>query len=139
MTKDKMIDLSEVLGKNVSDEGSELLIPYPAENPVVELKFKVKSITSKEGKAFFRKITKSKSKTLSSTSMDKKEVKENADMLKVLVVDGDKFAHDGVIIDPPNLTDETAEIIVTQYPFISNAIVAFAMEQENFYSKLSGN
>ena len=139
MAKEKMIDLSEVLGKNISDEGSELLIPYPAEDPVVQLKFKVKAITSKEGKAFFRKITKGKSKTLSSASMDEKEVKENVDMLKVLVLGGDKFAHDGTVIDPSNLTDKTAEIIVTEYPFISNAIVDFATKQENFYSRLTGN
>lgn len=136
----KVIDLDKKLGKNLNEEGSDLKLLTP-DGDELGITLKVKSVQSVESKRVLRKQAKLRAKKQArNIDITAEEIEKNdAELLKTVVVGGDKFAISGKEIDPTKMTLENALLIAKEYPFILSQVVEFCGDEANFYGQLVGN
>lgn len=136
----KIIDLSKRIGKNRTEDGSNLVL-LDTDGDEVGITLIVKSILSKGGKALFKKQSETNAKKHARNKKTTMEevAKSNSELVAEVVVGGDVFSINGEEIDPSKMTVEKALILNTEYPFIMTQITEFCSDDSNFYGDIKGN
>jgi len=135
-----IVDLNKKIGKNDTENGNTLHLTTP-DGEDIGVSLIIRSMLSKEAKQVIRKqneVMTKKSRRGKKETLEEVE-KSNAELVKVLIVNGDKFKIGKVEIDPSAMTMETTSLLITEYPFIMQQIIDFASDDTNFYGDTEGN